>query len=237
MGKLRDTFVRVATQNMRGLHRDEHVEEFMLWFKKLGLWAACLQETWRLGNTLEQHNDVVIIKTCAGPEHKLCRRGSLGVAVVLSKNAQKAWEDAGSQVLRYGLRVVAVRLTTQDTRGRPIHIFLVSAYAPVGSAKWHDREAYYTNLQQCINECKRHEVLIVGTDANASCGVRSKHDNEYEPGRDQVRGPFGALYQNRAGKELCALLAINQLCLPTTYFQKRAYATWRNPCNNLWHQR
>jgi hypothetical protein len=63
MGKPRDTFVRVGTQNMRGLQRDEHVEEFMLWFKKLGLWAACLQETWRLGNTLEQHNDVVIINT------------------------------------------------------------------------------------------------------------------------------------------------------------------------------
>jgi hypothetical protein len=219
---------------MRGLQRDEHVEEFMLWFKKLGLWAACLQETWRLGNTLEQHNDVVIINT--GPEHKLCRRGSLGVAVVLSKNAQKAWEDAGSQVLRYGLRVIAVRLTTQDKRGRPIHIFLVSAYAPVGSAKRQDREAYYADLQQCINECKRHEVLIIGTDANASCGIRGKHDNKYEPGRDQVRGPFGALYQNKAGKELCAFLAIHQLCLPTTYFQKHAYETWKNPGNNLWHQ-
>jgi hypothetical protein len=41
--------------------QDEHTEEFNLWFNKLKAFAACLQETWKLGNTTEEHNGMIII--------------------------------------------------------------------------------------------------------------------------------------------------------------------------------
>jgi hypothetical protein len=60
--------------------------------------------------------------------------------------------------------------------------------------------------------------------------------NPFEAGRDQVRGPHGAPYQNNAGRELVSQLASNQLCLPTTYFKKRTYCTWSNPASKRGHQ-
>ena len=91
-------------------------------------------------------------------------------------------------------------------------------------------------MQQCIAACGRNEILVIGTDVNASVGTRDKQNNSCAPGRDQVRGNFGINYKNKAGRELVSLLGINELCLPSTFFRKRKYATWTNPCNKLDHQ-
>lgn len=197
-------------------------------------YAACLQETWRLGKTVEQHDGCVLLNT--GPAQKLCKRGSLGVGILLSKLAVQAWEAAGSQVLRFGLRVLATRLHVSDPRGVEVTIFLVSAYAPVSSAPAAERAAYAQCLQECIDTCAKSEVLVVSMDANASPGVRSRHDDPHAAGRDQVRGPHGTPHENTAGRELCTLLGLNELCLPATYFKKQHYVTWRNPCSKKWHQ-
>ena len=118
---------------------------------------------------------------------------------------------------------------------------MVSAYSPIGAAPAAEREDYATQLQLCFNECGKDEVLIVGSDTNASAGARDKCDSPYAPGREKVRGPYGIKYQNAAGRELCTLLGANELCLPTTYFQQRqasgeTYGTWQNPCSKLYHQ-
>ena len=78
------------------------------------------------------------------------------------------------------------------------------------------------------------------SDANASPGVRKKHDDPFAPGRDKVRGPFGMVHENNAGQDLCSILGTNELCLATeistTFFRHKRYATWRHPCSKLWHQ-
>jgi hypothetical protein len=57
-------------------------------------------------------------------------------------------------------------------------------------------------------------VLVIGTDANASGGVRAKHDNPFSVGRDQVRGPFDTHENNAAsGRELCSLRGANMNCV------------------------
>jgi hypothetical protein len=210
------------------------MEECLRWLARIKAYASCHQETWKLGTATEQNGDFVILNN--GPTAKLCRRGSLGVSIVLSKRAKQAWEDAGCQVHCFGLRVLATRLSVRDKRGVPVTILLVSAYSPIGSAPKAEREAYWDQLQACIDTCAKGEVLVIGTDANASAGRRSCHDNAYAAGRDQVRGPFGEPHENTAGKELCSFSAVNGLCLPSTYFRKRHYVTWQNPCNKNWHQ-
>jgi hypothetical protein len=238
--QLRESFVRtirLISHNVRGLQKDEYVEEMLAWIRTLkDVYAACLQETWKLGDTVEENTGFVLLNH--GPEVKLCKRGSLGVAILLSPSAQKAWEKAGSQVLHYGRRIIATRLSLTDNEEREVVVFLVSAYAPIGAAAPEERAEYAQHLQACINECKEHELLVIGTDANAAVGVRSRHDDPHAPGRDVVRGQFGIEHQNNAGRELCGMLGAGELCLPSTFFQQTpgTYGTWRHPCSGLWHQ-
>ena len=162
MGKqLIESWIHVLSQNMRGMVRDEHVEEFDSWFKCLKAYAACLQETWKLGNTTEEHDGTLILNH--GPPAKLCKRGSLGVAIVLNGKARKDWERAGSIVLYFGMRIIATRLHLTDPKGKVVKLFIASAYAPVGAAPNEEREEYANHLQQCINACAKDEVLIIGT--------------------------------------------------------------------------
>jgi hypothetical protein len=217
-----------------GLWKDEHLEECVTWFTKLRGFALCLQETWKLKDTLEDHKGCVLMNT--GPDNKLCRRGSLGVGILLSREAKEAWKAAGSQVHCYGLRVIATRLQVQGRKGAVVTIFLVSAYSPIGNAPQAERDDYLANLQRAYNDCGPSEVLVNGMDANASVGRRSRHDDPHQPGRDQVRGPHGLLHENKAGQELCTLLGTNQLCLPSTFFRKKQYGTWHSPFSKRWHQ-
>jgi hypothetical protein len=45
---------------------------------------------------------------------KTCRRGAQGAAIVLSPEARNAWEEAGSQQLCFGTRIIAKRLKVYD---------------------------------------------------------------------------------------------------------------------------
>jgi hypothetical protein len=238
---LSESFVKIIQHNVRGPQKDEYMEEFIAWFEQLKGYAACLQETWKLGDTTEEHEDSGCVILNHGPPAKLCRRGSLGVAIVIARRARRAWEKAGSQALYFGLRIIATRLHLEDGKGRPVAVYLVSAYAPIGAAPRAEREVYNSQLQACMNECGKHEILVIGTDANASAGVRSAHDDPYAPGRDRVRGPFGMEYQNAAGRELCTFLGTQECCLASTFFKHRpshagTYGTWQSPCSKRFHQ-
>lgn len=236
--KFTETSVKIFSHNTRGMTRDEHTEEFTTWFNKAEAYAACLQETWRTGGDTEIHDDKEVFIN-HGPVKKLCSRGSLGVSIVLSSEAQKHWEAAGSERMTFGDRIVATRLCRPlscKNRKKQLRIFLASAYSPVGAATAQVREKYYDDLRACINACRKNEIMVICTDANASVGVRSKEDNPFAEGRDQVRGPFGIDYQNKAGRELVTLLSTHELCLPSTYYQKKRYETWINPCSGRGHQ-
>jgi hypothetical protein len=65
---------------------------------------------------------------------------------------------------------------------------------------------------------KWHEILVEGTDANASLGVRDRHDKNEAIGRDRVMGRYGIPHVNAAGRKLLQMLGIHELCVPTSYF-------------------
>jgi hypothetical protein len=44
-----------------------------------------------------------------------------GVGIILSPGAQKAWTLAGSQVLHFCARIMAIRLQMEDAKGRSFH--------------------------------------------------------------------------------------------------------------------
>ena len=124
--QLTEQIKNIFSHNLRGLTKPEHTEEFMQFLETNNALAACLQETWKLGNTIEQHNSNIIINH--GPDKKLCRRGSLGVAIVITRHSKQAWEQADSQQLYFGNRIIATRFHMVGANGKTIKLFLVSAY-------------------------------------------------------------------------------------------------------------
>jgi hypothetical protein len=89
---LRELTINIFSQNVRGLQRDEYVEEATRWMARSKAFVACWQETWKLGDTIEETNSITVLNH--GPKEKLCKRGSLGVAIALGPEARQAWELA-----------------------------------------------------------------------------------------------------------------------------------------------
>jgi hypothetical protein len=83
-----NTCIDIMSQNLRGLSEDKE-EEIILLMVQRNLWAASLQETWRIGDNTWENGGLTFIYH--GLSEKPCKRGALGVAIVLSSEARKAW--------------------------------------------------------------------------------------------------------------------------------------------------
>ena len=123
--------VNCLGHNVRGL-KDEKLEELVEHMRQRRIWAYALQETWRVGD-FQMESDGFLFINHGYPERR-CSRGSGGVGFVLSPEARKAWEAAGSKVMHFGERIVAIKLRITDMNGQRLDVMMVSAYAPVGAS-------------------------------------------------------------------------------------------------------
>ena len=97
--------------------------------------AACLQETWISGFELLENDSYKLISSGLDRTSQLGNRGSQGVAIVLNPDGVEAWKAAEYEKhIDLGARVIAIRLLLHDHERRNIGLFLVSAYAPIGTA-------------------------------------------------------------------------------------------------------
>ncbi len=107
--------------NLFGFDEDKE-EEIEMRMLQRNLWAATLQETWRIGETTPENGGLILIHY--GLSVKPCKRGALGVAIILSSEARKAWERAGSRIICFGPWILATRLRLHGTsRRRPLTFF------------------------------------------------------------------------------------------------------------------
>ena len=199
------------------------------------VYAACIQEHWRNGHQLMDNRGITVI----GAGLTACQqthRGSQGVGIVLSAAATKAWKACGSlEYTNHGARVCAVRFKVKDlTSRKEIWMFLVSAYSPIGCAPQTEHDDYLHSLDECIAHKQPGDMLLIGTDANASLG-RAEAKDEYARGSQSV-GPFGEPHVNDAGLRLRAYIETRSLTAVSTHFQKPHYATWKHPCSGNMHQ-
>ncbi len=120
-----------------------------------------------------------------------------GVAIILSPDAVRAWIKAGSCVLHFGNRILAIKLEMEDIKGELVTVMLATSYPPVGNAKEHIRHAFTEDMEHIMEAPKigpkSNEVLLVCIDANASMGTRSHI-------QDRVLGPFSVDKVNSAGR-------------------------------------
>jgi exonuclease III len=205
--------------------------------KTQGVFAWCLQETWRVGDSIEQHEEG-FVSILHGPQERMSRRGSLGVAIVLSPEAWKGVRKAGCKIDYYGLRIMAVSITLTDENSKDVSIRLITAYAPHSGCTEQEKEEYESMLALAIASCGEQEILIIGSDTNASLSkVSSDQQQDSEFGTAGTVGKFGCDWTNTAGERMASFLGIRALCLPTTFFRKKeSYATWFHMRNKKGYQ-
>ena len=219
------------SQNVRGIKTPSRLEELCnsLSLRK-DVMGMCLQETWRFGHeTLDFDNFKVILNGLEKTDD-ICNRGSQGVGIVLNQEGISAWKAAGYEKhIEYGARIIAIRLCIKDKHKRDVGVFLVSAYAPVGNAPDNVWDDYLERFTNCINKRRNDDILIIGSDCNASVGCATDNDNG-------PLGKFGLSHRNPAGIRFLTHLAIHELKVSTTCFTKKLYATWTHPRSKNKHQ-
>jgi hypothetical protein len=223
--------VNILSQNVRGLNQPK-LRELTDRMKNGNKWkkpfAVCLQETWKLGGFSEKITDDHFSILNHGPpissgQHRSSTIGK-GVGIFLSPQARAAWSDAGNWKQTFGPRILGIRLSLKDQKMRTITIFLVSAYAPHSGSPKSVKEDYAKQLESCLSSSHEQDIVVMGTDANASLGKCQLGTHT-----DPVVGPFGLPHRNEAGKSIHQLLADNSMCAASTFFKKRHYATWFHP--------
>ena len=124
------------------------------------------------GQSILEQDDYTFIHQGLKPETNRSKRGKEGVAIVLSKEALKAWNATGKTLLNeFGSRILAIRLACKDLRDNDICIFLISAYAPVSAAKDTVWKNFLSNLENCIRRKPKDDILLIGCDCNSSLGI------------------------------------------------------------------
>jgi len=224
----------IITQNARGLKSDQRINEVSTQIKKQGLFAVCLQETWKHGTDTVLENDCMFILHGYNSVEDTSKRGKGGVGIALSQLAIQSWKDAGSVIFtNFGKRVIAIRLCIKDRNHKIISVYLVSAYAPIGVADNNVWDTFLENLERCIDSKRESDILFIGCDTNSSLGTSN------EPRKDITMssvGKFGLPHCNKAGIRLTTFLEINNLVACSTYFRKKSYTTWMHPRSKLPHQ-
>jgi len=157
---VKDT-VTIYSQNSRGL-RDDKLEEVLATMKEKNIFAWCVQESWRIKMEQLDHHDTGCLSINHGPDEKLCRRGSLGVMIILSPLAKAAYERGGCKKKVYGLRIVSVLLVMEDEKGKTIKLRLVSAYAPTSSATDDKHDMFRGHLRQVVQDAQRQDEILIG---------------------------------------------------------------------------
>ena len=137
----------------------------------------------------------------------------------MNSDGISAWKAAGYEKhINYGARIIAVRLCVKDKHKRDVGIFLVSAYAPVGNAPDDIWDEYLEKFTNCINKKQNNDIMIVGSDCNASVGCATINDNG-------PLGKFGLSYRNTSDLRFFTHLAIYEIKVATTCFTKKLYVS------------
>lgn len=226
----------IWSQNLHGLKSIGRLEEFFDTFRRRRVFAACVQETWRVGSEDLVNGDCVLLSVGLS-ETEQSTRGSQGVGVVLSRAGQDAWAKADHEVHRdFGARVMAVRLVVHGSDGREFGLFLVSAYAPIGCAPPEKWDAFFAGLDVCIARKRTGDVLFLGVDSNSSMGIHSNSRMEAECKSFSPIGCFGLSHINDSGRRFHSYLATREYAAVSTWFPKRSYGTWIHPRSRLQHQ-
>ena len=160
--------VCIISQNTRGL-KSWKIQVLCTTINSRNTFAACFQETWRTGVSKLEHEKCIIFSSWLEPNLVKSRHGEQGVWILLSKYPVTAWKFAGSVVHNdLGARIIAVRLLVNGNMKNEVGLFLITAFAPIGSANKKLWDNFIEKLETCISRKHPNDILVIGCDTNAS---------------------------------------------------------------------
>ncbi len=195
------------------------------------IFAYSIQETWRIGSEISEKYGYYIIQHGSESKSNVKGRTSGGVAIIVSLDAVRSWIAAGSCVMHFGNRILAIKLKMEDIKAKPVTVVLATAYAPIGVAKESVRNTFSTDMDHLMEASKSNEVLLICIDANASLGTGT-HANL----KDQVLDPYGIDRVNSAGRSQYNFLDANGMCSAASFYPKKIYDSWRHQRSKQLHQ-
>ena len=214
--------LRIATWNIRTLLKPEAKHLLADDMNTLGIEVACLQETRIAGDTTETIQD-----STGAPSLKLYASGydspglhgvAIGIHIRLANHVME-WRACGARICYMRLHAI------------PVAISINCAYAPIENSSERDKEAFYSELQKCLKDVPKKDVLVVGGDFNAKVGLPLD-------GEKQNIGRFATGSRNANGELLAHFAVLNDLVISNTTFQKKRHSlyTWRSNDNRTKNQ-
>ena len=92
-----------------------------------------------------------------------------GTALLLTESTRKCLVD---------WRPYNQRMITARFRGKYTNISVIQIYAPTNDADSEEKELFYNQLQELIDKCPKHDIIVVMGDFNAKVGSDNK-DREH----------------------------------------------------------
>ena len=214
--------IRVGCWNVRSLgnptRQDSHLRNVLRTMAEKNLHILALSEVRWPGHGAAQigRNGIVYSGSATDDPHHRRR----GVAVVLSERGASAWRFANSVMDPVSERILRLRLKSHTG-----YLSLIAVYAPTNEpANEEESIDFYEELQECVRQVPRGDMLLILGDCNARVG------NDVMSWRGTI-GQFGPEEQNKNGLHLLNFCALNGLAITNTFFQHRPchQMTWFHP--------
>ena len=146
-----------------------------------------------------------------------------GVGIALSERARKALIT----VKTINERLIAARLNCKWFK-----LTFICSYAPTEESEDVEKDQFYDELQQVLEETPRHDIIIIAGDFNAKVG---REVEAYAPsiGRESLHEQ-----SNDNGSRLASFALSNDLVIGGTIFAHKNIhkQTWKSPDNRTFNQ-
>ena len=138
------------------------------------------------------------------------------------------WKSDGEQWKAWSPRIVSARIKWMCGKRRT-HLHIISCYAPTFVASCEEKNVFFDDLQQVLDDIPSDEPFVLLGDFNARVGTRQSTDDQSRT----VRGPHGLSELNDAGKELLSFLSMNEGTICNMWAHSHARCTVRE-AKNRW---
>ena len=170
-----------------------------------------------------------------------------GSGVTTTEEGHKVWYSGDEEKHQHGVgfivnkdqvnsviscRPVNSRIISLRIRAQPLNLTVIQVYAPTSDYQDEEVESFYDELEECIKEAPKKDILIVMGDWNAKVG---------EDAYDQwagASGRFGIGETNERGIRLLEFASSHKLTLANTLFPHKTSrkTTWHSPDNKTHSQ-
>lgn len=190
--------IRIGTWNVRGLLKDGKLKILESELERCNSTITGISEThWRDSGHFDTGKYTIYY---SGNDNSFA-----GVAIAIPKQ----WN---SSVLGYNPvndRIISIKLNAS-----PISINIIQVYAPTSAADDDVVETFYNQLETCMSQVPKREILIVLGDFNAKIG-----STRFESSLRHIVGPYGLGTRNDRGERLFQFAADNNLTIMNTVFK------------------